>query len=73
MVIQPDIEPVFGQIGRILRHELGVVMLALAGQQPSGMRPPGAFVGRMRVAGQIGVLMMHAVRGHPGNGPALER
>ena len=44
----------------------------LAHQDPAHVRPPFAVDRRMRVAFQIGILMMNAVRRHPENRPAFE-
>ena len=37
------------------------------------MSPPSALIGRMRIAGQIGLLMMDPMNGHPRDRPAFER
>ena len=55
------------QIGSILRHGFGVVVIALAEHEPANMRPPGAVTRRMRIALLIRILMMNAMRGNPEN------
>ena len=45
----------------------------LAGQDPSHVRPPGAFARRVRVAFTVGLLMVDAMRRDPENRTAFER
>ena len=73
IVVQPHVERVFGQIGRILRHQAGVVVLRLPDENPAHVSPPGAIARRMWVAGLVGFLMVNAVRGNPENRPAFQR
>ena len=73
IVVQPDIEAVLGQIGRVLGHSAGVVMLGFAQQNPAHVRPPAAIARGVRIAGLIRFLVMHAMRRHPENRSALQR
>ena len=72
IIVQPHIETVFGQIGCVLRHELGVIVLGLPDEKPAHMRPPGAVPRRMWIAGLVGFLMVNAMRGNPENRPAFQ-
>ncbi len=60
------------QIGSELRHQLRVVVIALAEHDPAHMRPEKALARRMRVALLIGFLMVNTMHGHPENRPAFE-
>ena len=42
-------------------------------QNPAHVRPPFAIARRVRVAGLVRVLMVHAMHGHPVDGTALKR
>src|SRR4029077_13657488 len=68
----PNVELVFGQIGNVTRQRSGVMMHRLAHENPSHVRPPFAFDGRMGIAILIGKLVMNAMRGHPENRSAFE-
>src|SRR5579864_8161736 len=72
IVIQPNVKPVFSQIGSVLRHHPGVIVIARSGEEPAGVSPPGALIGRVRIAGQVGILVMNSMRGDPGNGSAFQ-
>jgi hypothetical protein len=61
-----------GQVGRVLGHQPGVVVLGFAHQDPARMRPPAAIVRRVRIARQVGLLMVDAMGGHPENRAAFE-
>ena len=63
---------VLGQIGRVLRHQAGVVVVGFAQEDPAAVRPPGSVVRRVRIARLVGFLMMDPVRGDPENGSAFE-
>ena len=73
VVVQPDVEAVLRQIGSVLRHHPGVVVIGLAEQDPADVRPEGAIARRMRIARLVGLLMMDAMGGHPEDRPAFER
>ena len=51
--------------------QTGVVVLGLANQQPADVSPPSPVAGRVRVAGQVGLLMVNPVGGHPENRTAF--
>src|ERR1700680_562835 len=42
--IQINVKRILCQIGSVLGHQLGVIMLGLTDQQPANMRPPSAIV-----------------------------
>jgi len=71
--VQVGVEGIASQVGRVLRHQLGVVMLGFAREQPADMGPPGAFAGRMGIARLVRILMMDAMSGYPKDGSAFER
>ena len=48
-------------------------MHGFAAHDPAHVRPEAAVARAVRIAGLVGELMMHAVRGHPEDRPALER
>jgi hypothetical protein len=72
IVVQPDVEAMLRQVGRVLGHQPGVVVLGFAHQDPAHVRPPTAIVRRVRIARQIGFLVVDAMRGHPENRAAFE-
>src|SRR6266567_7274540 len=63
--IEPPIELVLRQIGGILRHELAVVMVGFAEDDPAHVRPEGSFAGGMRIARQVRLCVVNAVSAHP--------
>ena len=73
IVVQPDIEIVLRQIGRVLAHQPRVVVLGFAEQNPADVRPARAVTRRVRIARLVGFLMVNPVRRHPENRAALER
>ncbi len=48
-------------------------MIGVAQQDPANVGPPGAFAGRVGIAGLVRILMMDTMRRHPKNGSAFER
>src|SRR6266567_588659 len=63
----------FGQIGNIARKRLGILMQALAHQNPTHMGPPFPVNGSVRVAFLVRKLMMNSMSGNPENRTAFER
>ena len=72
VVVQPDVELMLGQIGRVLGHQLRIVVLGLAEEDPADMGPPGAVARGVRIARLIGFLVMDPVGGHPEDRAALQ-
>src|SRR4030095_12817679 len=70
---EEDVPAVFAQIGNVARENRCVVMEAFAEEDPTHVRPPGAFARRVRVAFLVGLLMMDAMRRDPEDRTALER
>ena len=68
----PDMKLRFGQIGHVTGKGAGVLMKALAHQDPSHVGPPLAVEGSVGVTFFIGKLMMYAVRGDPENRSTFE-
>ena len=73
IVVKPDIVGGFGEVGGVLPHFEGVVVIACAENDPAGMGPPGSIAGGVGIAGAIGALMVDAVGSDPGDGSAFER
>ncbi len=73
VVVEQNVKPVLRQVGRIFRHQLGVIVFRFADQKPADVRPPGAFARRVRVAGPVGELMVNPMRCDPENRAALQR
>jgi hypothetical protein len=71
--VQPAIERHGAEVGRILRHEGGVVVVRVAKQDPPHVRPEATVPRCVRIAVVIGMLMMDAMRRNPENWPAFER
>src|SRR5579859_3778162 len=63
----------FCKIRNVAAERLGILMKALAHENPSHVRPPLAVDRRMRVALFIGKLVMNAMRRDPENWATLER
>ena len=59
--VQPAVEGIGCQIGRVLRHDLGVVVVHLAEENPTHVRPEAAVARRVRVEVGVGVLVVDAV------------
>ncbi len=68
----PDMEAVFGEVGRVMGEGSGLGVKRLAGDDPTDVGPPLAFLGRVRVALFVAVLMVDAVGGYPGDGAAFK-
>ena len=62
-----------GEVGRIARHELRVVMLAFAEDDPAHVGPETAVVRGVRISVMVGILMVDAMRRHPEDRSAFER
>src|SRR5687768_17563351 len=67
-----DVYRVATEVRSIPGEYPGVVVQSLAGQDPSGVRPPGAFARRVWISFAIRMLMMDAMRRHPEDGTAFE-
>ena len=63
---------VFGEVGCVAGKHLGVAV-ERAIEYPAHVRPPCAVAWGVRVAGLVGVLMVHPVDGYPVERAALER
>src|SRR3954451_986922 len=68
----PDMKLGFGKIGHIAGQGAGVLMQALAHQNPSHVGPPFAIERGVGIALFIGKLMMNAMSCDPENWPAFE-
>jgi hypothetical protein len=44
IVVQPEIEAVLGQIGRVLGQQRGITQFALANQKPADVSPPALTI-----------------------------
>ena len=64
---------VFAEFGDVGEKFVGIVVHRLAGHDPAHVSPESPFAGRVRVAFLVGVLMMLAVRGDPGDRAAFQR
>ena len=71
--VQPEIKSVARQIRRIARHQLRVVVLGIAEDDPAHVRPEATVVGRVRIACVVGILMVHTMRRRPEDRPAFQR
>src|SRR5450631_1618705 len=69
---EPDVEAILGKIGGVVGKCGSLRVERLAGDDPTHVRPPGAFLRRVRVALFIAVLMVDAVRGYPGDWSAFK-
>ena len=72
IVVEPDVEAVFGQVRRVTRHTRRLVVINFSGEDPTNVSPPPAFARRMRVSRLIGLPMVNAMRSHPGDRAAFE-
>src|SRR5437016_4829292 len=63
--IEPPVELVLRQIGRIFGHELAVIMVGFAEHDPAHVRPEGSFAGGVRIPRQVRLCMVNAVSAHP--------
>ena len=70
---QPAVERVSAEVGRVARHERGVVVVRFAEENPADVRPEAADARRVRIERLVRVLMVLAVGGDPEDRPALER
>jgi hypothetical protein len=68
----PDVEFIFAKVGDVREERGRIVVHGLAGEKPADVSPETAFVGRVRVAFFVGVLMMHAVDGDPEDRSAFQ-
>src|SRR5512140_3030963 len=71
-VVEPHIERMLHQIRRILSHDTGVAVIALAEQDPAHVRPPGSIARRMRIARLVRFLMVNSMGSDPENGSAFQ-
>ncbi len=69
---EPDVALVAGEVGSVAAEQRGLGVEGATGDDPAGVRPPGAVVRGVRVAFVVGVLMMDAVGGDPEDGSAFE-
>ena len=69
---EPDVAAVAGEVGGVAAEQGGLGVEGAAGDDPTGVRPPGAVAGSVRVAFVVGVLMMDAMGGDPEDGAAFE-
>ena len=47
--VQPAVERIGAEVGRVLRHDRGVVVIGVAEEDPAGVRPEPAVVRRMGI------------------------
>ena len=66
---EPDVAAVAGEVGGVAAEQSGLGVEGAAGDDPTGVRPPGAVARSVRVAFVVGVLMMDAVGCDPEDGP----
>ena len=67
-LVQQPHERILQQVFAIATDHLRPLRLTRSGKEPEDMAPPGAVARRMRVAGDVGVLMMFAMHADPGDG-----
>ena len=70
---EPDVAAVAGEVGGVAAEQGGLGVEGAAGDDPAGVRPPGAVARGVRVAFVVGVLMVDAVGGDPEDGSAFKR
>ena len=70
---EPDVEAVAGEVGHVAGKADGLGVHRFTGDDPADVRPPGAFLRSVRVAGVVAVLVMDAVGADPADGSAFER
>ena len=70
-LVQQPHERILQQVFAIATDHLRPLGLTRSGKEPEDMAPPGAVARRMRVAGDVGVLMMFAMHADPGDGRPL--
>src|SRR5271169_2666332 len=61
----PHVKLVLRQVGDVAVERRDVLAQSIANQDPANMRPPLTITRRMRVAFDIGELMMSTMCGHP--------
>jgi hypothetical protein len=71
--IQPAVEGLAGEIGRVAGHERRVVVVRVAEDNPADVRPERVDARRMRIERFVRVLMVLPMDGHPEDRSALER
>ena len=69
---EPDVATVAGEVGGVAAEQGGLGVEGAAGEDPTGVGPPGAVARSVRVAFVVGVLMMDAMGGDPEDGTAFE-
>ena len=69
---EQDVAAVAGEVGGVAAQQSGLGVEGAAGDDPTGVRPPGAFAGSVWVALVVGVLMVDAMGGDPEDGASLE-
>jgi hypothetical protein len=73
VLAEPDVDWIFGEVGGVAAEKSSFGVQGAAGENPTGVGPPGTVVRGVWVAFLIGVLMMDAVSGHPEDRAALKR
>lgn len=73
VLAEPDVDGIAGEVGSVAAEESGLGVESTAGEDPTGVSPPGAVLRGVGIAFVVGVLMMDAVGGDPEDGAALER
>src|SRR5690348_11365204 len=68
----PDMEFVFSEIRNVARQGGGVVVHGASGEDPAHMGPPFSINRGMRIARDVGQLMMNAVGSYPENRSAFQ-
>src|SRR4051812_46081764 len=68
-----SMELVFAEVGNIWQQSGGMVMQRPTGHDPAHVRPEPAIARRMRIAFNVSILVMDAMRCHPEKRAALQR
>src|ERR1035438_6739951 len=59
---EPDVEAVAGEVWHVAGEADGFGVHGFAGDDPADVRPPGAFLRSVRVAGVVAVLVLDSVK-----------
>lgn len=68
----PKMKFVFPKIGNVRQEFFCVAVHRLPGNNPAHVRPQTAVTRRVWITFLVGILMVHPVSGHPGDGSAFE-
>src|SRR5262245_5409973 len=70
--VQPEIKRIPRQVWRITRHQLRIIVLRFAEDDPAHVRPEAAVEGSVWIAVLIGILVVYPMRRHPEDGTPFE-